>query len=121
MLGHAWRTGGCTLLKAETISLVMSYPLPDGVYIRFPQFGKVLGKGYGLAGAITISPSPLVPLDAIGEFQWDGIGDTHGWISPKASLAGILMTQRKMAIWHPFLFEFNNRSANDGSPAWLQH
>jgi CubicO group peptidase (beta-lactamase class C family) len=59
-----------------------------------------------LAGAVTLVPSSLDPAGATGEFQWGGIAGTHWWISPKANLAGLLMTQREMAFWHPFSFEF---------------
>ena len=99
-------SGDPTLLKTETISLMMTNQLPDGVNIRFPQVGEVHGKGYGLAGAVTVAPSPLDPPGSTGELQWGGIAGTHWWISPKADLAGILMTQRQMAFWHPFSFEF---------------
>ena len=98
--------GGPTLLKPETIALMMSNQLPDGVFIRFPGFGEIQGKGFGLAGALTLVPSALDPKGATGEFQWGGIAGTHWWISPKANLAGLLMTQRQMAFWHPFSFEF---------------
>ncbi len=100
--------GGPTLLKSETIALMMTNQLPDGVWIRFPGFGEIHGKAYGLAGSITVVPSPLEPPGAMGEFQWGGIAGTHWWISPKTNLAGLLMTQRVMGFWHPFSFEFKN-------------
>ena len=31
---------------------------------------------------------------------------TQWWISPKANVAGLLMTQRQMAFFHPFAFEY---------------
>jgi CubicO group peptidase (beta-lactamase class C family) len=98
--------GGPTLLKPETIALMMTNQLPDGVGIRFPRLGEIEGKGFGLGGSVTLAPSPLDPKGATGEFQWGGIAGTHWWISPKANLAGLLMTQRQWAFWHPFSFEF---------------
>lgn len=100
--------GGPTVLKPATIALMMTNQLPDGVWIRFPGFGEITGKGFGLAGSLTLVPSALEPQDATGEFQWGGIAGTHWWISPKANLAGLLMTQRVMAFWHPFSFELKN-------------
>jgi CubicO group peptidase (beta-lactamase class C family) len=97
--------GGPTLLKPETIALMMTNQLPAGVWIRFPGFGEIHGKGYGLAGSVTSVPSQIDPKGASGELQWGGIAGTHWWISPKANLAGLLMTQREMAFWHPFSFE----------------
>ncbi len=98
--------GGPTLLKPETITLMMTNQLPDGTWIRFPRFGEVHGKAFGLAGALTLMPSPLDPEESTGEFQWGGLAGTHWWISPRKNLAGLLMTQRQMAFWHPFSFEF---------------
>lgn len=98
--------GGPTLLKPETITLMMSNQLPEGTWIRFPGLGEIQGKAFGLAGALTLIPSSLEPKGATGEFQWGGIAGTHWWISPKMNLAGLLMTQRQMAFGHPFSFEF---------------
>lgn len=98
--------GGPTLLKPETIAMMMTNQLAEGVWIRFPQTGEVRGKGYGLAGAVTLAPSELEPAEAAGEFQWGGIAGTHWWISPRRNLAALLMTQRQMAFWHPYSFEF---------------
>jgi CubicO group peptidase (beta-lactamase class C family) len=98
--------GGPTLLKPETIALMMTNQLPDGVCIQFPDSGQIEGKAFGLGGCVTLAPSPLDPEEATGEFHWGGIAGTHWWISPKANLAGLLMTQRQDAFWHPFSFEF---------------
>ena len=98
--------GGATLLKPETIALMMTNQLPQGVCIRFPGQGEITGKGFGLAGAVTLKPSSIDPAGSEGEFQWGGIAGTHWWISPNANLAGVLMAQRQMAFWHPFSFEF---------------
>lgn len=98
--------GGTTLLKPATIALMMTNQLPENIWIRFPRFGEIVGKGYGLAGAVTLAPSPAEPAGAAGEFQWGGIAGTHWWISPRQNLAGLLMTQRQMGFWHPFSFEF---------------
>ena len=51
--------GGPTLLKPETIAEMMTNQLPDGVWMRFPMTGELVGKGYGLAGALTVQPSPF--------------------------------------------------------------
>jgi len=97
---------GPTLLKPDTIAQLMTNQLPPGVHIRFPGAGEVHGKGFGLAGAVTLEPSPIDPARSTGELQWGGIAGTHWWIAPKANLAGLVMTQRQMAFWHPFSFEF---------------
>ncbi|HEU4647156.1 MAG TPA: serine hydrolase domain-containing protein [Burkholderiales bacterium] len=98
--------GGTTLLKPATIALMMTNQLPENIWIRFPRIGEIVGKGHGLAGAVTLAPSPAEPAGAVGEFQWGGLAGTHWWISPRQKLAGLLMTQRQLAFWHPFSFEF---------------
>jgi CubicO group peptidase (beta-lactamase class C family) len=98
--------GGPTLLKPETIALMMTNQLPTGVWVRFPQSGEIQGRGHGLAGSVILVPSQIDPKDSTGELQWGGIAGTHWWISPKVNLAGLLMMQREMAFVHPFRFEF---------------
>jgi CubicO group peptidase (beta-lactamase class C family) len=102
--------GGSTLLKPETIALMMTNQLPDGVWMRFPVSGELVGRGYGLAGGLIVQPSPLHHPDASGEFYWGGLAGTQWWISPKANVAGLLMTQRQMAFFHPFAFEFKRQA-----------
>ncbi len=98
--------GGETLLKPETIALMMSNHLPEGASLRFPTVGPVPGKVFGLGGAITVAPSRYDPPGSVGEFEWGGIGGTHWWISPRHNIAGLAMTQRQFGFWHPFSFEF---------------
>jgi CubicO group peptidase (beta-lactamase class C family) len=98
--------GGPTLLKPDTIALIMTNQLPDGVWIRWPIVGELRGKGFGLAGALILEPRSLDHKDSIGELYWGGSAGTQWWISPKANVAGLMMTQRQMAFSHPFVFEF---------------
>jgi CubicO group peptidase (beta-lactamase class C family) len=98
--------GGPTLLRPETIAQMMTNQLSDGVWMRFAMTGEAVGKGYGLAGALTVQPSPLDHGDSSGEFWWGGMAGTQWWISPKTGVAGLLMTQRHMAFFHPFAVEF---------------
>jgi CubicO group peptidase (beta-lactamase class C family) len=97
--------GGPTLLKPETIALMMSNQLPDGRWIRFAS-GEQSGKAHGLASGLIVQPSPVDHADSVGELNWGGIAGTQWWISPKANFAGVLMTQRQRGDLHPFSFEF---------------
>lgn len=97
---------GETILKPQTIDRMMRNQLPSGVGIGFPTTGSVPGKGFGLGGAVTMTPSSIDPPDSVGEFQWGGMAGTHWWISPKHNLAGIVMTQRWFGFWNPFSFDF---------------
>jgi CubicO group peptidase (beta-lactamase class C family) len=98
--------GGSTLLKPDTIALMMINQLPDGRWIRFPIVGELRGRGFGLAGSVIQQPSPLDDKDSTGELYWGGVAGTQWWISPKANVAGLMMTQRQMSFAHPFASEF---------------
>jgi len=98
--------GDDTLLTSETLAMLGDNQLADGVSIRFPRVGEVPGKGYGLAGAVTMTPADTDPAGSTGEIQWGGIAGTHWWITADRQYAGLLMAQRQMAFWHPFSFEF---------------
>ncbi len=101
--------GDAMLLRPQTIAQMMTNQLADGVCIGFPGLGRVQGKVFGLGGALTVTPSSLEPAGAAGEFQWGGIAGTHWWISPRTNLAGVVMTQRQMAFWHPFSFDLKRQ------------
>jgi CubicO group peptidase (beta-lactamase class C family) len=98
--------GGSSLLKPDTIALMMTNQLPEGVWMRFPIVGELRGKAFGLAGGLILEPSPLDHRDSNGELFWGGVAGTQWWISPRANVAGLMMTQRQMAFAHPFAFEF---------------
>ncbi|MEZ5652501.1 MAG: serine hydrolase domain-containing protein [Burkholderiaceae bacterium] len=100
---------GPTLLKPETIGLMMTNQLADGVWQKFPAIGELRGRGFGLAGGIVVSPSVFDHPNAEGELYWGGVAGTQWWISPRHDMAGLLMTQRRMAFAHPFALEFKNR------------
>ena len=98
--------GGPTLLRPETIALMMSNQLPEGQWIRFANLGEQPGKAFSLAGGLILKPGPFDHADAAGELYWGGVAGTQWWISPKRNLAGVMMAQRQMAFVHPFSFEF---------------
>ena len=98
--------GGPSLLKPDTVALMMTNQLPEGMWIRFPNVGELRGRGFGLAGALISQPSPLDHQDSLGELFWGGYAGTQWWISPRANVAGLMMTQRQLAFLHPFAFEF---------------
>jgi CubicO group peptidase (beta-lactamase class C family) len=98
--------GGPMLLKPDTIELMMTNQLPEGVWIRFAAFGEIRGRGYGLAGALILEPAAFDHQDARGELSWGGRAGTQWWISPRKNTAGLIMTQREMGFAHPFAVEF---------------
>jgi CubicO group peptidase (beta-lactamase class C family) len=98
--------GGATLLEPDTIELMLTNQLPEGVWIRFAAFGELQGRGHGLAGALILEPSLFDHRDARGELFWGGAAGTQWWISPETNTAGLIMAQRQMGFAHPFAVEF---------------
>ncbi len=98
--------GGPTLLKPDTIELMMTNHLPENVWLRFAAYGELRGKGHGLAGALILEPAAFEHQDARGELFWGGRAGTQWWISPEKNTAGLIMTQRDQAFAHPFGAEF---------------
>ena len=78
--------GGPTLLKPETLAQMMTNQLPDGVWMRFPVTGELVGKGYGLAGAVTVQPAPYDHADSRDEFWWAAWPARNGGFRPKPAL-----------------------------------
>src|SRR5205823_14103704 len=68
--------GGPTLLKPDTIALMMSNQLSEGVWLRFPAYGELQGRGHGLAGALILEPAVFDHQDARGELFWGGRAGT---------------------------------------------
>lgn len=102
--------GGPRLLKEATVAEMMRNQLPPGRCVAFAQTGAMPHLGYGLAGAVTVAASSFGGDECVGEMQWGGLAGTHWWIAPGANLAGAVMTQRLMAFWHPFWFDFKQRA-----------
>jgi CubicO group peptidase (beta-lactamase class C family) len=98
--------GGPTLLKPDTIAMMMTNQLPEGQWIRFATLGEQPGRAYSLAGGLILRPAQFDHADAAGELYWGGVGGTQWWIAPRRNMAGVMMAQRQMAFTHPFSFEF---------------
>jgi len=98
--------GSGTLLKPATLAHIGVDQLRSDLVIRLSTLGPMPGKGFGLAGSVTRTPTAIDPPNSSGELQWGGVAGTHWWICPRANFAGVLMTQHYMAFWNPFFFEF---------------
>ena len=79
--------------------------LADGVSVNFP-FWDFTGNTFGLGFALKNEPFKGEPDSAIGEYHWGGLAGTHIWMSEKANIAGICMSQLLPAFWHPFSHDF---------------
>ena len=93
------------LLRPETLELITTNQLAKGLYIGFPGFVDLPGKGHGLVGAVSLEALSAEPPGVVGEYWWGGMAGTQWWVSPDHDLAGVVMTQRLMSTFHPFANE----------------
>ncbi len=96
---------GRQLIKPETLATMRTNQCPAGVHVNFP-FWDMAGTDFGLGFALKVRPGKGEPDTAVDEYHWGGMAGTHLWMSPRANLAGICMTQNMPAFWHPFSHEF---------------
>ncbi len=101
--GGEWH--GVRLLQAETLELMRTNQLADGVSVHFPMW-EMKDNVFGLGFALKQAPADGEPETAVGEYHWGGIAGTHSWMAPRAGIAGVCMTQRMPGFWHPFSQEF---------------
>ncbi len=96
---------GTRLLKKETLDLMRTNQLADGVGVAFPMWAMP-GTTFGLGFALKASVTPEEPAGMLGEYHWGGMAGTHTWMSPKTGLTGVCMTQRMPGFWHAFSHDF---------------
>ncbi|MFT7130575.1 MAG: CubicO group peptidase (beta-lactamase class C family), partial [Gammaproteobacteria bacterium] len=91
---------GVRILQKETLDLMRSNQLNDGVSVQFPTW-KMPGTVFGLGFALKAELSADEPAGALGEYHWGGLAGTHLWMSPSGT-SGICMTQLMPGFWHQF-------------------
>ncbi|MBL4680640.1 MAG: beta-lactamase family protein [Pseudomonadales bacterium] len=96
---------GGQLLKTETVKMMRTNQLPEGIKVVLP-LGSMPETVFGLGVAIKTIPAEGEPEVAIGEYHWGGLAGTHTWISPKADVAALIFTQRLPGFWHPFSHDY---------------
>lgn len=96
---------GTRILKPETVRMMHTNQLPEGVGVQLPNW-HMPDTVFGIGLAIKSAPREGEPVQAIDEFHWGGMAGTHSWISPRANLAAIIFTQRLPGFWHPFSHDY---------------
>lgn len=96
---------GTRLLKKETLDMMRSNQLADGVAVAFPMWAMP-GTEFGLGFALKASVSGDEAAGMKGEYHWGGMAGTHSWMSPETGLTGMCMTQRMPGFWHAFSHDF---------------
>jgi CubicO group peptidase (beta-lactamase class C family) len=101
--GGQWQ--GAQILKAETLALMRTNQLADGVGVSFPMWAMP-GTTFGLGFALKSTLDDQEPAAMLDEYHWGGMAGTHTWMAPRADVIGICMTQLMPGFWHPFSHEF---------------
>jgi CubicO group peptidase (beta-lactamase class C family) len=91
MLANGGELFGTRLLSPQTVKLMSSNHLPDGMWV-----GSNTGTGYGLGVSVLVDPVKRGNLGAKGEWGWSGAATTHFIIDPEHDIVGIFLTQRWM-------------------------
>lgn len=92
MLANGGELDGVRLLSPETVKLMSSNHLPDGLWVGPP--GVNSGTGYGLGVSVLVDPVKRGNLGSKGEFGWSGAASTHFIIDPEKGIVGIFLTQK---------------------------
>ncbi len=103
--GGEWQ--GTRLLKSETLELMRTSQLAEGVSVAFPMWAMP-GTEFGLGFALKASLSDDEPTGMKDEYHWGGMAGTHSWMSPETGLTGMCMTQRMPGFWHAFSHDFKS-------------
>jgi CubicO group peptidase (beta-lactamase class C family) len=92
MLTNGGRLGDTRLLKADTVKLMTTNQLPEGIgWIRL-GYHRV-GTGFGLGLSVRVKSSNIEKASKVGECGWGGAASTHFWISPADGLAVVTLEQ----------------------------
>ncbi|MDA0790877.1 MAG: serine hydrolase [Proteobacteria bacterium] len=93
MLVGEGQFGDARILAPETVRLMHTNALPDGIGVQLPNW-FMPDTVFGLGLAIKTAPRDGEPDTAVDEFHWGGMAGTHSWISPRAGIAALIFTQR---------------------------
>ena len=94
MLLNEGELDGARVLSAKAVELMRTNAMPPEVTDTswLPSKGRV---GFGIDVAVRIAPpaNSAEASGAVGEYFWDGFGNTLFWVDPKNELAAVLFTQ----------------------------
>ena len=94
MLANKGEINGLRILKEETVDIMTSDNLPEGV-----TFNADKGMGYGLGASVT---------PAKGLYSWGGMAATFFWVDVKNNMAIVVLAQHLPQQKYPFAYEFKN-------------
>lgn len=97
---------GPTVLRPQTMALMMRDHLPVELHQAFPRQGPMPLRGHGLVGGIVRSRGPFDHPAAPGECYWGGSAGTQWFVNPLLNIAGAFMMQRVGGFSHPVAMDF---------------
>jgi len=100
--GGEWQ--GVRILKQETLNMMRTNQLADGVKVNFPMW-DMPGTVFGLGFALKCHIGGDEPAASLNEYHWGGLAGTHSWMSPEGT-SGLCMTQLMPGFWHPYSHDF---------------
>ncbi|MEM8986652.1 MAG: serine hydrolase domain-containing protein [Pseudomonadota bacterium] len=78
---------GVRILKPETVDLMLSDSMPEGVYMSPPGSGGAWeGMSFGLGWGLVAEPETVGALVGEGSALWGGAASTWFWVDPKNDL-----------------------------------
>jgi CubicO group peptidase (beta-lactamase class C family) len=101
---------GPSLFKPDTIKLMYTNQLTEGLCVQFPNMPRLETKGFGLGSSVTTGTTAWEPAEVVGEVGWGGLAGTIWWINPRLGIAGVLMTQRYFGFGNPYSFVFKGQA-----------
>jgi CubicO group peptidase (beta-lactamase class C family) len=101
MLLNGGELDGARLLGRKTVAWMVQNHLPEGIH---PMDNPA--DGFGLGGAVLVTPGLSHRPGSPGRFGWGGAANTEWWIDPAEELQCILMLQYFPGFTIPIVEDF---------------
>jgi len=100
MLVNGGSLNGVRILSRSTVDFMLSNRVPLSV---IPPGGPNNrgGHGFGIGGAVLVTPEESQVVQSVGNWEWGGAAGTYFWIDRKNDLAGVWMVQRPPFVPQP--------------------
>ncbi|MEP7367054.1 MAG: serine hydrolase domain-containing protein [Acidobacteriota bacterium] len=85
--------GGKRILSRSTIDFMTSNRVPLSVIPPGGPNGRG-GHGFGIGGAVLVTPEESQVVQSVGNWEWGGAAGTYFWVDRKNDLVGVWMVQR---------------------------
>jgi CubicO group peptidase (beta-lactamase class C family) len=93
MLVNGGSLNGTRILSRAGVDFMMSNRVPLSVIPAGGPNGRG-GHGFGIGGAVLVTPEESQVVQAMGNWEWGGAAGTYFWVDRKNDLVGVWMAQR---------------------------